>query len=45
MGGWGGGQMLLSLNSNIDDVGPCRLVVTFRLSFFDYNFFWWNLGD
>ena len=45
MGGWGGGQMLLSLNSNIDDVGPCRLVVTFRLSFFDYNFFLWNLGD
>ena len=45
MGGWGGGgQMFLSLNSNIDDVGPCRLVVTFRLSFFDYNFFFVEPG-
>ena len=44
MGGRGG-QMLFSLNSSIDDVGPCRLAVTFRLSFFNYFFFLWNLGD
>ena len=35
----GRGEMLFFLNSNIDNVGPCRLVVTCRLSVFNHFFF------
>ena len=36
--------MLFFLNSNIDNVGPCRLVVTCRLSVFNHYFFFVEPG-